>query len=106
VPDTALNPMLSAKRINELIEQQVKRFGELVRIGVRNLWQDGRLIGQVPPSGELDELAGLQENQQQAIAVAGNPQAPEGDRIRAQRALMRQAELERKIFSERQETTA
>ncbi len=98
MPDTALNPMLSAERINELIEQQVKRFAELLRIGVRNIWQSGYLVGQVPPSGELEELLDLQQNQQQAIAVAGNQQAPEGDRVRAQRALMRQVELERKFF--------
>lgn len=90
--------MLSAKRLNELIEQQKDRFIELIRIGVRNFWQSGHLVGQVPPSGELEELAGLQQNQQMAAAVADNQQAPDGDRVRAQRALMRQVELERKIF--------
>lgn len=100
-----LNPMLSAKRLNSLLELQLGELRRKITNGVKNLWQDGLLVGQVPPKNRLAELQALVDQEQATVQIAASDPL-EGNRIRAQRALRRQAELEQELFGERQETPA
>ena len=100
-----LNPMHSAKRLNRLLAEQARELQRLVRAGAKSLWQDGLLVGQVPPKNRLEELQAL-VGQEQVNAQIAVSDPLEGNRIRAQRALRRQAELEQELFGERQETPA
>lgn len=99
------NPMHSAKRLNPLLAEQLNVLGRLVRSGVNDLWQDGLLVGQIPPKDKGEELQTLQRLEPVYAWLAVNTPL-EGNRIRAQKALRRQVELEQELFGERQATTA
>jgi len=93
VSDGFISPALSAERLNDNIMLGWRHFEETLRLYIRNYWQSGYGPGEVPAANESEELEALMADHERNMMLMFDPNADEGDRYRAQRALMREEDL-------------
>ena len=93
-----LDHALSAERLNAIVKQGWDYFREVLRSGIRNIWQDGILVGETKPASHLEELMALEPREAELFQTALDPAQEEGIRVRAQQGLQRLAELRQEVF--------
>ncbi len=89
-----IDPLMSADSWKDFIAFGLQEFEEVVRTGLRNLYQKrGHMAGDDPNPDWRDELVALISVHDRNVAVLMNPDAQPGDQARANQELLRERKL-------------
>ena len=87
-----LNPNVAAEKLNTFVELGLDLVKEYLDYGLRNWMQSGYPLGATPYQSKDTELQALQQRHERNLEVLFG-QYYEGDRIRAERELLREKAL-------------
>ena len=92
-----VDPLLNYKKQNKFIAMGAERYSKDVHLGMKNIFQDGYMAGQMP-SNPWERLIELVLAHDYYLSVTQDPESLEY--ARAQAALMEEQKLMRRLISE------
>ncbi len=95
------DPILDPAVYNRVTEQAVQHYEDTLRLLIQNIFPRGYMAGQEPETDKLVELSQLISSHDHHLSVAADPNALPGDRMRANKELLREQELRNELFNER-----
>jgi len=99
VADDILDPFLDADELNKIVREALGSWRDLALLGAKNIFQrGGRMAGQEATHDKVGEMMALQAQQDQFWGILSDPNALEGDRVRAQQGLLRFEQLTAELF--------